>query len=879
LWLLPDHGVGRLAERRLVPQCTIRNLGLSAAAIRPAGSQATRTEVEAFVCQERELGVVSRIMRDRGSFRGRGKHRTQGEPMKHYGRVITFGTFDLLHEGHLRIIERAKALGDYLVVGVSSDRLNLLKGKKSILPEHQRLAYIQALRWVDDAFLEDSLELKDEYIKTYAADVLVMGDDWAGKFDWVSCDTVYLTRTEGVSSTSIKKTIELRYRPFKVLFYDSYIQKHYDCALPLVSVLADLRVTCIIPREEFVGSDHDCDCLIFFNTPRHEPNAAYQGKPFVLIDHGASNLKWFVSDLERVNSFDRIITAGPEHVRSIEAFFSRNDKVVSGGFVKSSELLAPSENSRDEICHKHRLDPVQKIILFVPTWHKSDHPDLKRVTNTLRTVENHVVVYHQETEFFGAQGLNVSKNEPGVVTELMKHADVIISDYSSTLFEAAALKKPAIQILLREYPDNPSVMYDFPVTAGTSELFCGGIPTRPAGLLETLAGLDRCESNLATLQTRILEGTIISESSSEVVAQEVANACAAGAVRDRRKNVAHRSERWRRTLWLNTNRIISHAGGQVDGMDCTNSLEALQQNTGNAVKFIELDVVSGSDGVLIAHDACEKDYGLDRNFSNVGTAEFRSLLFKNILHTVDLQTAIEFAANIDAVLVFDVKAVGHEYQRVVRDIVSVTRELDASNHIAVQAYCLNDFEFCNGLSVRMIMPAVRNYHFRDPLGIDAFEFCNYCFRVNRDAMIGLSLPFASHHKTVIEDDRRFAFFRFWKRIYVHGAPYEAYSAVLSHNMGLFADGVSPSVPFSHIPKDFSWVDYAFINSDKIDISSATLIDILTHFVEFGQTQNLRRTYNPISGEDPDDFLHRRRDLRALGISGPNSLRGYLTRAG
>lgn len=120
--------------------------------------------------------------------------------------VITFGTFDLLHVGHLRVIERARAMGDRLVVGVSSDALNRSKkGRDPVIPESERLQIIAALRAVDAVFLEESLERKREYVEQHEAHVLVMGDDWAGKFDHLTdlCEVVYLPRTPSVSTTAI----------------------------------------------------------------------------------------------------------------------------------------------------------------------------------------------------------------------------------------------------------------------------------------------------------------------------------------------------------------------------------------------------------------------------------------------------------------------------------------------------------------------------------------------------------------------------------------------------------------------------------------------------------------------------------------------------
>lgn len=125
--------------------------------------------------------------------------------------VITFGTFDVFHVGHLNILRRAKSLGDRLVVGVSSDALNVKKKNRyPVYNENDRLSIIQGVRYVDDVFVEESLELKTEYIKRYSADVLVMGDDWRGRFDYLSplVKVVYLERTPSVSTTSVIEIIQ-----------------------------------------------------------------------------------------------------------------------------------------------------------------------------------------------------------------------------------------------------------------------------------------------------------------------------------------------------------------------------------------------------------------------------------------------------------------------------------------------------------------------------------------------------------------------------------------------------------------------------------------------------------------------------------------------
>ncbi len=126
-------------------------------------------------------------------------------------RVITFGTFDVFHVGHVNILERAAAQGDYLIVGVSSDALNFSKkARYPIYSQDDRLKIISSLKFVDEVFVEESLELKLEYIKQFSADVLVMGDDWAGRFDWVkpACEVVYLPRTPSVSTTEIIEIVK-----------------------------------------------------------------------------------------------------------------------------------------------------------------------------------------------------------------------------------------------------------------------------------------------------------------------------------------------------------------------------------------------------------------------------------------------------------------------------------------------------------------------------------------------------------------------------------------------------------------------------------------------------------------------------------------------
>lgn len=125
-------------------------------------------------------------------------------------RVITFGSFDVFHVGHVNILERAKDLGTYLIVGVSTDKLNFnKKGRYPIFDEQHRFRIVNSLFCVDEVFFEHSLEEKGQYITEHRADLLVMGNDWEGRFDEFKplCDVRYLPRTDGISTTEILEHI------------------------------------------------------------------------------------------------------------------------------------------------------------------------------------------------------------------------------------------------------------------------------------------------------------------------------------------------------------------------------------------------------------------------------------------------------------------------------------------------------------------------------------------------------------------------------------------------------------------------------------------------------------------------------------------------
>lgn len=128
-------------------------------------------------------------------------------------RVLTYGTFDLLHYGHIRLLKRAKALGDYLIVAISTDEFNAVKGKKAYHDYETRKEMLEAVRYVDLVIPENNWDQKRGDVRDYHVDIVVMGSDWTSheKFENLRdlCEVVYLDRTEGVSTTKIKKELNL----------------------------------------------------------------------------------------------------------------------------------------------------------------------------------------------------------------------------------------------------------------------------------------------------------------------------------------------------------------------------------------------------------------------------------------------------------------------------------------------------------------------------------------------------------------------------------------------------------------------------------------------------------------------------------------------
>lgn len=124
-------------------------------------------------------------------------------------RVITYGTYDLLHYGHIELLRRAREMGDYLIVALSTDEFNQIKNKKSYYDYEQRKMMLESIRYVDLVIPEEGWGQKEKDVDRFDVDVFVMGHDWEGEFDFLKdkCEVIYLNRTEGVSTTKIKQEL------------------------------------------------------------------------------------------------------------------------------------------------------------------------------------------------------------------------------------------------------------------------------------------------------------------------------------------------------------------------------------------------------------------------------------------------------------------------------------------------------------------------------------------------------------------------------------------------------------------------------------------------------------------------------------------------
>lgn len=817
------------------------------------------------------------------------KRKTRRTPRK----VITFGAFDLLHEGHLKFLQQAKAEGDYLIVGVSSDEMTLSRGKPSLFSQEQRLSLVQGLRWVDEVFLEELSESKRDYLRHKHADLLVMDETWGGTFDEMPCKVKYLPRTAGISSAMIKAKIAGGNSCRRALFGDTYLTKHMDCALTMVNTLTQRNLAPVLTNQKNLPLQLDVDLLVYFNRPTLDPPVEYANLPRVLIDHGASHLKWFLGSRSRFEFFDSILTAGPDHVRSMQAIFSGHpdlDKLRATGFIKSRVLLQKPNMTRSEVCKHANLDPDLPIVLFVPTWHKSANADMVAAIDEIAGIPNHVASFHPETSNLPTEGVNTVHNINGITSELILHADIVVSDLSSTIYEAAALNKRVVQLLLKEYPDNPATLNDFPLTAGTAELFCGGLMCSAeklgSAVRRVLADEPTAMALIEACRKRILSGTYIVEDAPDAIADQLlrisdpssshddtadGGLAAAEPLPDSPYSVDS-------NLFFARQRLISHGCGTYSGARVSNSQEALQASL-DKTHVVEVDLCLAKDGLIVAHDGQEERYGLSVPFSEVSVAQFLATKYEGTLTPVSLSEVIQQAACPGKAVVFDIKNHGKAY----RKAAGLLREKIARHgHIeraVLQCYHPDDFTEAMQLGFQRVLLPSWKYFYRDPVGAEARAFFETCLDQNADAVWGLSIPYASKYinGTIIDHPEFLSLHAYWKRIFIHGAPLNTYSSLLSRNLGIFADCFNKQIEFKDMPSGFDWRTYLFLNPDLIRAGLVTEVQAAVHYLRHGMKEDRVIHYDLPPDFNFGDYLRRNPGLRGKDINGFNTAAAHYTR--
>lgn len=675
----------------------------------------------------------------------------------------------------------------------------------------------------------------------------------------------------------------------RVLFGDTYVKKHYECAMAIVNAMTRRGIVPILTQTRSLHVGIECDCLVYFNKPSVEPPNCYTNVPRILIDHGASNLKWFLANPGRFDFFDVLLTAGEDHNESLLSFFRRSEavwsKVRAAGFIKSADLLAPPALSRAELASRCGLDAGKEIIFFAPTWHISANVDMERAIAEVAGIENHVASLHPETVHLNTHGLNVVENAGGITTELLKHADCVISDTSSTIFEAAALGKPIVQVLLREYSDNNAVMFDLPYTAGSAHLFCGGLSTRPENILravrEALDASPEVNQALEACRDRILSGTRITNDACDLIVSELERAMGPEVEARNGAVKAHVDlERVHQNLFFARNLLIAHGGGDFGKSHASNSIEATEAALG-AIDLVELDFVRGADGVLVAHDGYEARYGFEEKFDHIRLSDFKEAKFDGHLRPLSLAGAVEMCARKGKALVCDVKGIGDEYAYVCRQIFEAAAAKDALDRVVLQCYRKQDFEFALDAGFRRIILPVWKHFYKDPLGDEAFEFLSSCVQRAPERVVGISIPYVNKHMPrAAHLDPRFArLASLWCRIYVHGAPLSEYPVLLRRNVGLFADAYANDCQFKDHPAAFDWKQYLFLNPGLVEAGVDNQVSAVRHYVRNGRNEGRLTMYQTPGDFIFSEYVDMNPGLRKGGISGADTARAHWTRYG
>lgn len=717
-------------------------------------------------------------------------------------KVITFGTFDTFHEGHYNILKRAKELGDYLVVGISSDTLSEKKGKETVWKLRERLETVKNCDFVDEVFVEESLEQKLEYVKKYGAKILVMGDDWENAFDWVGITCVYFPRTPVISTTLTKIHDCLKQRTYTFLFYDMESVKHVEYYNILVKCFNKIGIKHfeLIRDYKYLKTNPNVidtiDAIIQFNNKEliedYDFHQKIKNKPVILIDHGAATTKWFLMDLSRYQNIDYFLVAGPAHKKSMEFFFGKNDRIISTGFIKSEFLFQDSIISKQKFVEKYNLDPQKKIIIYAPTWFLEHHSAVIKehriVYEQLEKIGNYVVCLHPcctraaraAIDFMTKKKIITNEN----TSEIMKLCDIVISDNSSIIIEALSIKKKTIQILMPLYVDNPATNYVYPLSAGTCNYFICGIPTKSDKLYDLVVSLDDIPAEIYdTIRFNIKKGTYIYPDAYEKIVFNLLGICNKPFNKEKKIQQTLKCSDISENCGYINKLYIAHAGGTINNFKYTNSKEAIQYSIDCGYSYIEVDIVKLLDNYALAHDSHEKHYGLEKKFGEITGNEFKQLKSQKKFTTLllsDIFAILLKYKNLSFIL--DIKETTiNEYKKVITYIVNGSASGDKDgdkegkggtsellNRIIPQIYSLEEYQYLESINYPKCLCALWKKHDANPFHKKVFNNLIY-MTYGKVELIGISLRHInpSTGENNLESKYLYALQSYGKIVYIH----------------------------------------------------------------------------------------------------------------
>jgi glycerol-3-phosphate cytidylyltransferase len=416
-------------------------------------------------------------------------------------RVITFGTFDVFHIGHYNILKRSKSYGTYLIVGISSDELNMTKGKNSVWDLQKRIKHVESTGLVDLIFVEESLEKKKEYIMKYKADLLIMGDDWKGAFDWVGIPCLYLERTKNISSTLSKITNIIENNKDQYMFY--FINRDDTCAIILsyyfnilkinYGYITDLNLNKSIKNCIIIDNDSNIDSTIL----NYDPKII-----IIQINSKLCNTNWNIKPIS--NNINYLIVSGPAYKKSMDYLYYDSSRIISTGYLKSNNYLSYSKlYKKEDLVKLYNIDINKPIILYAPKKSYNSEIFLNIINQLDNSYKNYIVSINYEH-----------------IDELIKSADIIISDSCSVLTKALILSKKTIQL----YDDEV-----LPISFGICKYFVGGIISnfnKLTKILSYLMDYNQMQNHdiiYEIIYYNIKKGIYIADDSYEKIIKELVN--------------------------------------------------------------------------------------------------------------------------------------------------------------------------------------------------------------------------------------------------------------------------------------------------------------------------------------------------------------------